>query len=60
VDLVVISRWTQKKRSLSVWSVFSPLPTHLARPEGLFISVQDKKREFAEEIITPLEFKKGQ
>jgi hypothetical protein len=30
VDLVIISWWTQKKRSLGAWSVFLPLHTYLA------------------------------
>jgi hypothetical protein len=44
---------------LAAWNVFSPLPTHLARPEKTFYLCPSQKRELAEEIITPLEFKKG-
>jgi hypothetical protein len=48
------------ERSLTAWSVFSPLLKHLSRPKKTFTCVQAKKRELAEEIITPLEFKKEQ
>jgi hypothetical protein len=39
---------------------FSPLPTHLARPERTVYLCPSQKRELTEEIITPLKFKKGQ
>jgi hypothetical protein len=42
---------------LDDFAVDLDLLKQLARPEGLFTSVQ-AKREFLEEIITPLEFKK--
>ncbi len=44
-------------RLLDDFAVDLDLLKQLARPEGLFTSVQAKK-EFLEEIITPLEFKK--
>jgi hypothetical protein len=39
---------------------FSPLPAHLVRPERNFYLCPSQDRELAEEIITTLEFKKGQ
>jgi hypothetical protein len=43
VNLVAISQWAQKKRSLGAWSVFTSLLKSLARPEGLFTFVRAKK-----------------
>jgi hypothetical protein len=57
VNLVAISRWTQKKRSLGAWSCFLP-SLHIWQGLKDFLPLPKPKREFVEEIITPLEFKK--
>jgi hypothetical protein len=47
------------KEEFGCLECFSPLTTHLARPKRAFYLCLRQKREFAEEILTPLEFKKG-
>jgi hypothetical protein len=54
VVLVAFSRKTWKKRSWTATSFFSPLPTHLARPEKTFYLCQ--KKELSGITITSEEF----
>jgi hypothetical protein len=43
---------------LAALNVFAPLLTRLSRPEkNFYLCPSQKKRELAEKIITPLEFK---
>ncbi len=59
MDLVAF-RGGHSKRGVWLLGVFfSPLLTHLARPETIFLPLSKPKMELAEEIITPLEFKEG-
>ncbi len=59
VDLVAISRWTQKKRSLGVWSAFTPLLTHLASLKD-FLPLSNPKKGVCRRNNNPLEFKGGE
>jgi hypothetical protein len=47
VDLKAFSWQKQKKRSLVAWSVFSTLPTHMARSERICYHCLRRKRELA-------------
>jgi hypothetical protein len=59
VDLAAIS-CGHSKRAVCLLGMFLLPSSHVCQGlKRLFTSVQAKKRELAEEIITPLEFKKG-